>query len=299
MDERQLRRNYSESDINKLINNEEKKSAYINRIIDSDIYLNMVSESNTPIKERSKFFMNKYRKNNLNNFNESNERYGVINNIKSQHFQKKNLFESFGNDNIINNHNFNYDNKYVNNNISIDINKPFHRERRHFPLVNNKGNFFRNMTPFLIENTDRLKNRKEQNYNYNNRYIDYDKYNRYNEKIYMPRDNSYIRKYEDQKLGRSNSTLNNQAKRYTSLRDQLIRGSNNNIEKEYIERSQFPMSKYLMDRESKFYNPYRYDYNGSRYGDKTYNYYLNAPMRSDISKDWRYPPLYLYNSQNV
>ena len=43
-----------------------------------------------------------------------------------------------------------------------------------------------------------------------------------------------------------------------------------------------------------YYNPERNDYKGSRYGDYTYNYYLNGPMRGDISKDWRFPPIYYY-----
>ena len=42
------------------------------------------------------------------------------------------------------------------------------------------------------------------------------------------------------------------------------------------------------------YSPYRVDYDGSRFGDPTYNYYLNGPMRGDVSKDWRYPPQYYY-----
>ena len=42
------------------------------------------------------------------------------------------------------------------------------------------------------------------------------------------------------------------------------------------------------------YSPYRNDYDGSRFGDPTYNYYLNGPMRGDVSKDWRYPPQYYY-----
>ena len=44
-----------------------------------------------------------------------------------------------------------------------------------------------------------------------------------------------------------------------------------------------------------YYNPGRYDYKGSRYGDYIYNYYLNSPMRGDISEDWRFPPIYYYN----
>ena len=42
------------------------------------------------------------------------------------------------------------------------------------------------------------------------------------------------------------------------------------------------------------YSPYIYDYERSRFGDQTYNYYLNEAMRSDISKDWKYPPQYYY-----
>ena len=43
------------------------------------------------------------------------------------------------------------------------------------------------------------------------------------------------------------------------------------------------------------YNSYKNDYGNSRFGDQTYDYYLNGPMRSDISKDWRFPPQYYYN----
>lgn len=42
------------------------------------------------------------------------------------------------------------------------------------------------------------------------------------------------------------------------------------------------------------YNSNRNDYANSRFGDQTYNYYLNSPMRGDRSKDWRYPPQYYY-----
>ena len=43
------------------------------------------------------------------------------------------------------------------------------------------------------------------------------------------------------------------------------------------------------------YNSYKNDYGNSRFGDPTYNYYLNGPMRSDVSKDWRFPPQYYYD----
>ena len=49
-----------------------------------------------------------------------------------------------------------------------------------------------------------------------------------------------------------------------------------------------------VDDRYRFYSPFRNDYDGSRYGSYTYNYYLNAPMRGDISEDFKYPPQYYY-----
>ena len=42
----------------------------------------------------------------------------------------------------------------------------------------------------------------------------------------------------------------------------------------------------------KHYNPEENNFSGSRYGGYIYNYYLNAPMRSDKTENWRFPPLY-------
>ena len=49
-----------------------------------------------------------------------------------------------------------------------------------------------------------------------------------------------------------------------------------------------------IDDKYRYYSPYRNDYDGSRFGSYTYNYYLNAPMRGDISEDFKYPPQYYY-----
>ena len=49
-----------------------------------------------------------------------------------------------------------------------------------------------------------------------------------------------------------------------------------------------------VDDKYRFYSPFRNDYDGSRYGSYIYNYYLNAPMRGDISEDFKYPPQYYY-----
>lgn len=40
------------------------------------------------------------------------------------------------------------------------------------------------------------------------------------------------------------------------------------------------------------------DYQRSRFGDYTYNYFLNSPMRGDIAENWKYPPNYYYNPKN-
>ena len=44
----------------------------------------------------------------------------------------------------------------------------------------------------------------------------------------------------------------------------------------------------------KHYNPEENNFSGSSYGGYIYNYYLNAPMRSDKTENWRFPPLYYY-----
>ena len=44
----------------------------------------------------------------------------------------------------------------------------------------------------------------------------------------------------------------------------------------------------------KHYNPEENNFKGSNYGGYIYNYYLNAPMRSDKTENWRFPPLYYY-----
>ena len=54
-----------------------------------------------------------------------------------------------------------------------------------------------------------------------------------------------------------------------------------------------------VDDKYRFYSPFRSDYGGSRYGSYIYNYYLNAPMRGDISEDFKYPPQYYYRPKQT
>ena len=62
----------------------------------------------------------------------------------------------------------------------------------------------------------------------------------------------------------------------------------------YGQRDPYTFGYDEVDDRYRFYSPYRNDYDGSRYGSYIYNYYLNAPMRGDISEDFKYPPQYYY-----
>lgn len=290
MDNHHFSRIYSESDLNKLINNGQKKAEYINRIIDTDIHINMVSESNSPLKEKPKYLRNSYNIN-ANNFNENNkEKY--INNPRTLHYNNKNIKGVYNNeysDRNTENYNYNYNYELAGDNLnnSLNLNKPFHCERRHFPLINNKGNFFKNITPFLIGNTQRLNLIRNQDNN-NNRY----NINHYNNKnknnMYLRNDNN-IKRYQGEKLRKSNSMANIPINNH-KIRKNIIQNDN---KIDFCENMVNSMGNY--EKRYKYYNPRRYDYEGSRYGDKTYNYYLNSPMRGDISADWKFPPLYYYN----
>ena len=277
-------RNYSESDLNNFINQGKRKAEYINRIIDTDIHINMVSESNSPLKEKSKYLRNDYNinsKNYYNDYNDNIEKYNRVNNnqrimdYQNKNFQRESEFNNINKN--IENFNYNYEfNTDRNNNInnSLNLNKPFHCERRHFPLINNKGNFFKNITPFLVGNTERLNIIRNKN---NNRYI-----HNY--------DNQNMKRYQGEKLRRSSSMADIPIN-YSNNKRNLIKNINRD---NYSENLAYSMGDTL-EKRYKYYNPRRYDYEGSRYGDKTYNYYLNSPMRSDISSDWKFPPIYYYN----
>jgi len=52
MNNRNFPRNYSQNDIKKLMHQGQKKADYINRILDTDVHINMASECNSPLKEK-------------------------------------------------------------------------------------------------------------------------------------------------------------------------------------------------------------------------------------------------------
>ena len=284
------KRNYSQDEIGKLINESQKKVDYINRIIDSDIHFNMITESNSPLKDKYKYLGNDFNINSKNHFQQNHEK---IKNINLDNSSRSRYY-------INGNSNYTEDNKgyNINSNIlsySLNVNKPFHREKKHFPLINNSGNFFR-------KENQHLNRRKFINsFGYTNSDSNYQnirkyRYNRksddYNREEFKSNRNYVNRHYPVRNLGRSNSMVNisNDFPKLNGVQNKFFR---NNI---ISDENKFNKIEHFNSRNEKHYNPRRYDYENSRYGDITYNYYLNEPMRGDISSDWKFPPLYRYNS---
>ena len=285
MNTKRFIRNYSQNDLRRLIYESEKRAQFINRIIDNDIHLRMASESNSPLKEKYKYLRKKNDINLENSFQPRTERTR-LNNYNNLNLSNSGLYE---NRKIQKEENY-YNNKYNNLYMSLNLNKPFHREKRHFPYINNIGNFFKKENPFLLKrkvinknnfsfiNNDNHKNARTR------RLIRYDDYkeeennsNRY--------DNSV--NYKSKNFQRSNSMANmsNDYQRYNN---------NENNNKIYNSRFHNIQKRYNRFQDGKHYSPFRYDYENSRCDDKTYNYLLKEPMRGDISLDWKFPPLYCY-----
>ena len=385
-------RNYSENDINNLIKEKRYNIDFLNRILDNDVHLNMISESNSPLKDKLKYITNECninsknheenRKEILNTFNKNkkiksyqnkdfakhyfnylrnNRNKYQMDNYHIKYFQNENNEKSDNSDNTIQIHDFsiksentknnviNYDhnknfrirnyhsknyeydyydindneipienNRYnymgkdyndyidifnskLNNKTNIDyslinsinVNKPFHREKRHYAVFN-RGNFFKNMKPFLNENTHSL---DLNNINYNNNYETIndnktEKNRKYNfERINNNKSSNrrYILKRNDKNLIRRN--IDSNIKKCSSM--STIPLNNSVVINRNNRKNEKPT---ILPYDIKYYNPRRNDYEGSRYGDSTYNYFLNGPMRGDISADWKFPPVYYYNS---
>ena len=335
-----------EDEINNLIYETRNRADNINKMIDSDIHLNMISESNTPLKEKMKYITNESNINSRSHDNSNlqmqiyeNKRYEndynndlETNNIHVQNYENKRYENDFNNDLETNNYqiqnyqnkrnNNNYNNnldigkyqthRYLNNSVqkeynhkisgmdvdyelnnnSLNANHPFHRQKRHF-YVFNKGSFFQNMSPFLIGNTRKLEYSMKKQNDQNKQKSEFDKIYSYDNRKFMFRNvDKTIKDYKKIGLRKSSSMTNMPLNRSHNIRHNII-GMNN-----YNDHSNNMINsvRNLSSRRIKYYNPRRYDYHGSRFGDDTYNYFLNAPMRGDFSADWKFPPLYYYNS---
>ena len=296
MNSHRLRRNLSQSDLMKLITESQKRADYINKIIDNDIHFHMMTESYSPLKERLKYINSEYNINNKNYVEPNTQR------IVSNNYNQINLSGYYPSKTNQPNENIIEEDKYYinkNNNLynSLNVNKPFHREKKHFPLINNKGNFFR------IENTHLIKRKIINNNYFSNNENDYNKkrintynygFNKYNDTKFRCYNNynQYKNNSRISNLRRNDSMLNMsnhfpRIKLNNKMNDEIIKFKNNEEIKEDNPNS----------RKENHYSPRRYDYEGSRFGDNTYNFYLNEPMRGDASVNWKFPPLYMYNSK--
>ena len=296
MNSHRLRRNLSQGDLMKLITESQKRADYINKIIDNDIHFHMMTESYSPLKERLKYINSEYNINNKNYVEPNTQR------IVSNNYNQINLSGYYPSKTNQPNENIIEEDKYYinkNNNLynSLNVNKPFHREKKHFPLINNKGNFFR------IENTHLIKRKIINNNYFSNNENDYNKkrintynygFNKYNDTKFRCYNNynQYKNNSRISNLRRNDSMLNMsnhfpRIKLNNKMNDEIIKFKNNEESEEDNPNS----------RNENHYSPRRYDYEGSRFGDNTYNFYLNEPMRGDASVNWKFPPLYMYNSK--
>ena len=273
-----LKKNYSQDDLRKLINESQKKNIILNKIINRDIYSNMISESYSSLNEKEKYLRKCYRVNNNPN--------GLLN---SENLKIKN-FHKIYNPRYYINENQKMNQSYINNNINNIINKSIYGEKKHFPHLTNKGSYLKIVNPHLIPNTERLRlikidDNKEEN----------NKINEINSPTNLK--SGLIQRYNDYDRGGIKSYRNHgniNLIRNKMLRNEPIYNGNDCLKNSYKLKN-----KSSIFRNEKHYYPQRYDYNGSRFGDKTYNYYLNEPMNTNIRGiDWKFPPLYGYNSKN-
>ena len=262
------KRNYSQDDLLKLINERQNKALYINKALDNDIHINMTLESNSPLKEKEKYFRN----------------YQAVKNILDSKTERKNNNFNYINKRYYYN-NENQNNADINNNVnySLNLNKPFHRERKHFPMINNSGNFFLNKNYNLISNTDKLIIRNNQN--------------------------NYMEKFNNQSRNRNNEYNEDKHKFYGLLNDKNsinknIRRNNsmigiqNNLPK-IIEKNHRINSEINKNYEeiNEYNYPKKYDSNQRRFADDEYKYLINKSMKGDISLKCKYPPIYSYNNK--
>ena len=262
------KRNYSQDDLLKLINERQNKALYINKALDNDIHINMTLESNSPLKEKEKYFRN----------------YQAVKNILDSKTERKNNNFNYINKRYYYN-NENQNNADINNNVnySLNLNKPFHRERKHFPLINNSGNFFLNKNYNLISNTDKLIIRNNQN--------------------------NYMEKFNNQSRNRNNEYNEDKHKFYGLLNDKNsinknIRRNNsmigiqNNLPK-IIEKNHRINSEINKNYEeiNEYNYPKKYISNQQRFADDEYKYLINKSMKGDISLKCKYPPIYSYNNK--
>ena len=164
-------------------------------------------------------------------------------------------------------------NRFQNENLTVHHVSPWHYQYRTNSYDDGGyNNNYQNHNITQNNNTNKYNNMNNNNNGQNNaRYKTPDNYyNKYNNNFNVENNNQ-------NEMRRKNSDINVEDRNRYYLKDPC----------DYYRGEE-------VDDGFRHYSPQDNDYNGSRYGGYIYNYYLNAPMRSDKSEDWRFPPLYYY-----
>ena len=163
-------------------------------------------------------------------------------------------------------------NLFQSENLTINKISPSHILYK--PLVYDNGGYLNNdnhegnINNYVRSNLEKEKNIKNNNFNENN-----DIYKNNNNQRY-------------QTLG----NIENNDNRYSNIYG--FKKTNEKSYKRYLKNPYYKGQD--IDDGYKHYNPEENNFNGSNYGGYIYNYYLNAPMRSDKIENWRFPPLYYF-----
>ena len=199
--------------------------------------------------------------------------------------------------NNINNNNYNNINTYNNLNKKIDNINDYNLRKNNYMIIkyktpneysyrenrNNRYSNFNNELP--LEQSEQIRNNNDDISNYrtlrNSYNINNNQKRDENRRYIMRRNNSDLNFVYNNNYNKDRFIENERYRNQSQIKYEPNEYYDNIGIKSYNEKRNY-------------YNPERNDYKGSRYGDYTYNYYLNGPMRGDISKDWRFPPIYYY-----
>ena len=215
----------------------------------------------------------------------------------SDNFNLYDLNPNYKNKNRNSFNNYNTDNNYNNNNYNNHNNGAFNNNNNNNDGYYNNNNNNNSKSPKIINNNE-LRSKSQNNiginpfpYNYNN--------NDNNEYIFDEKSEYMVKRNKDNRMYNDNNEyVFDEKSEYMVKRNKYNRNNNvnwiNNENREYMD-----MDDYYGNKKYKYYSPKRNDYRGSRYGDYSYNYYLNAPMRGDKSQNWKFPPLYYYNQNKI
>lgn len=278
----EIKKPYSPYHYDLEISKKNEKNKIIGGYIDNNVRSVMKTESHfTPLKSASASIMSNYNYNYTNPraFSSSYQRIHQNSNPLYKSYDQRNDYTDYQTQRENQNNNIysratssNYQPRNENS-LTLSSNQPTRNRDEHF--YSRPNNEYNNVT------NSRIQERYDINYPYYDSRPRYEperhyNINQQNQNNIAKNDNYYSRSYRYEPQQQIPSQLSPQYEEKTA---------NINIERSRIYKDSPRYRKY---------SPYQRDYEKSRFGDYTYNYYLNAPMRGDISNDWKYPPLYYY-----